>query len=551
MNKKIKVTINKGKNVKVDYKAKVIDVLKSNNEDLEGVLAVRVNNEVKNLESILYKNSEIEYVYFDGGDGYRVYSRTLKFIMYMALKELYKEADVEFVSTINKDQFFKIKNMELTSEIIETIKDKMIEIIKSNMVIEKKVVDVQEAEVLYEESGDKVKLENISNRTRSAVTMYFCNGMYNYFYGLLAPSTGCIKSFDLEIYRNGALLIIPESLEEGMDFVKKPKETRLYDTFIKYNKFNEILNVENVSNLNKMILTGSINKTVQSSEAIHQRQIVELVQSIEKKKSVKMILIAGPSSSGKTTFAQKLGVDLTLIGLNPITISMDNYFVERKDTPLGPDGKYDFERVDSLDIELFNAQMKALLNGDRVELPEFDFIKGTKKYNGNFLKLKDNDILIIEGIHALNPILTKFTDDNKKFKIYIAPIATLNIDGYTKVSSTDIRLLRRMVRDYVTRGHSVEKTFELWKNVIIGEEKYIFPYMENVDAIFNSSLVYEASILKTFAQPLLLQLNSNSIYYSEARRLYEFLNNFLPMETTSVPTDSIIREFIGNGCFYR
>lgn len=551
MDKKIKVVINKEKNVKVDYKSKVIDVLNANNEDLTDVLAVRVNNEVKFLDAVLYKNSTIEYVYFDTSDGYRIYSRTLKFILYMALTSLYKEAYVEFVSTINRDQFFKIKNIELDDEKIENIKMKMLEIINADMKIEKKSVDIEEAEVLYSESNDKVKLENIGNKIRSYVTMYFCNGKYNYFYGLLAPSTGSIKSFDLEKYRDGALLIIPNSLEDGMNFKKLPKETRLYDTFIEYNKFNEILNVENVGNLNNMILDGKINKTIQSSEAIHQRRIVEIVQKIESKKSIKMILIAGPSSSGKTTFAQKLGVDLTLIGLNPVTISMDNYFVERANTPLGPDGKYDFERVESLDIELFNNQMKSLLNGEKVELPEFDFMEGKKNYNGHFLKLRDNDVLIIEGIHALNPILTKFTDDDKKFKIYIAPIATLNIDGYTKISSTDIRLLRRMVRDYVTRGHSVEKTFELWKNVKIGEEKYIFPYMESVDEIFNSSLVYEAGILKTFAQPLLLQLNSDSIYYSEARRLYEFLNNFLPIETTDVPMDSIIREFIGNGCFYR
>ena len=551
MDKKIKVVINNAKNVKVDYKSRVIDILNSNNEDLSSVLAVKVNNEVRGLNTLLYQNSTIGYVYFDNEDGYRIYSRTLKFILYMALTKLYKEAEIEFISTINKDQFFIAKSFKLTEEKIEEIKNKMLEIINKDLAIEKRVVPLEEAKILYEESNDISKLQNLSNKIRSYTSMYFCDGLYNYLYGMLAPSTGKITSFDLIRYKDGAMLVIPDNLDEGMNFKKEIRETRLYDTFIKYNKLNQILEVENVGNLNTATLEGKINKLIQSSEAVHQRNIVEIVQKIEKKKTVKMILIAGPSSSGKTTFAQKLGVDLTLIGLNPVTISMDNYFVERKDTPIGDDGKYDFERVDALDIELFNLHMNSLINGEEVEMPEFNFFEGKKEYKGNILRLKDNDILIIEGIHALNPVLTKFADDDKKFRIYIAPIATLNIDNYTKVSSTDIRLLRRMVRDNVTRGHNPEKTFELWKNVKKGEEKYIFPYMENVDEIFNSSLVYEAGILKTFAQSLLLQVETSSIYYSEARRLYEFLNNFLPIETTSVPMDSIIREFIGNGCFYR
>ena len=361
MDKVLKVVINNSKNVKVDYKTKIIDVLNSNNEDLSNVLAVRVNNEVKSLNSLLYKNSNIKYVYFDNEDGYRIYSRTLKFILYMALTKLHKEVEVEFISTINKDQFFIIKNFDLTQEKVEKIKLKMLEIIDKDIQIERKVVPLEEAEILYRDTNDISKLQNLCNKIKSYSTMYFCDGMYNYFYGMLAPSTGKIKSFDLIKYKDGALLVIPDSLDEGMNFKKQIKETRLYDTFIKYNKLNQILDVQNVGNLNSATLDGRINKLMQSSEAIHQRNIVEIVQKIEKKKTVKMILIAGPSSSGKTTFAQKLGVDLTLIGFNPVTISMDNYFVEREQTPIGEDGKYDFERVESLDVELFNAHMNSLI----------------------------------------------------------------------------------------------------------------------------------------------------------------------------------------------
>lgn len=548
MNEKIKVTFEDARVIEVDYKTKAIDAISMVQSKVDDVLGLKINNEVKDYNYELVKDSNIEFIKIDSPDGYRIYSRTLKMVLYMALTTLYSNTDVEFIATINKDQYFVTENLELTPAKIEEIKAKMHEIIAKDYAITKRNVNIEEATVLYTASNDADKLENIENKLKSYVTMYFCEGMYNYFYGLLAPSTGYIKGFDLIPYRDGALLVIPD---DNGNTKKEVKEERLYETFIKYNKLNSVLGIENIGNLNERILKNKINDVIQVSEAIHQRKLVELALEIENRKNVKMILIAGPSSSGKTTFAQKLGVQLKLTGYNPITISMDNYFVERQDTPLGEDGKYNFECVEALDVPLFNSHMRDLIAGKTVELPEFDFMVGTKKYNGKFLKLQENDILVVEGIHALNPILTEFTPADNKFKIYIAPIATLNLDGYTKISSSDIRLLRRMVRDYTTRGHSVERTFDLWKNVKKGEEEYIFPFVNSSDYIYNSSLIYEPSVMKTFAQPLLLQLNRTSPFYAEARRLYEFLNNFLPMETTNIPIDSIIREFIGNGCFYR
>ncbi|MDD2377078.1 MAG: nucleoside kinase [Clostridia bacterium] len=548
---KITVTFENGKKISVAYKTKIVDAIKMVENNLDNIIAVKVNNEVKAFDYEIVTDSVCEYINFNSEDGYRVYTRTLKMILYMALTKLYSHADVQFISTINKDQYFIIKNIDLTEEKVEKIKNKMIEIIEKNYVIIKKVVPLEEAEVLYTASGDESKLDNIDNRIKSYSTMYFCDGLYNYFYGMLAPSTGYIKSFDLIEYKEGAMLVIPDDLSKGYEFKKEIKDIRIYDTFIAFNKLNDILGISNIGNLNTAVLNGKIQGIIQSSEAIHLRKIVEIVMEIEKRKSTKMILIAGPSSSGKTTFAQKLGVQLSLTGYNPITISMDNYFKERECSPVGSDGKYNFECIEALDIELFNKQINELILGKEVEQPEFDFIEGKKEYKGKKLKLQDNDVLIIEGIHALNPILTKFTDNSHKYKIYIAPIATLNIDDYTKISSTDTRLLRRMVRDYVTRGHSVEKTFELWGNVVKGEKQYIFPFVDEADCIFNSSLIYEPGVIKTFAQPLLLQLQKTSKYYSETRRLYEYLNNFMPIETTNIPVDSIMREFIGNGCFYR
>lgn len=548
MNNKIKVTFDDSRSLEVYYKTKAIDVVKMVEGDTSDILALNINNELRSYDYELVKNSIIKFVKYNSPDGYRVYSGTLKMVLYMALTSLFSNTDVEFIATIKKDQYFMINNIKITDEKVQRIKEKMQEIIDKDFPITKKVVPIEEATVLYTAANNLDILKNIDNKLKSYVTMYFCDGMYNNFSTILAPSTGYIKKFDIRRYKEGLVLMLPD---ENGNIKEEIKSVSLYDAYMEFNKLNNTFGLSTIGDLNRNILQGKTNDIIQVAEAIHDRKLVELVQDIEKRKNIKMVLIAGPSSSGKTTFAQKLGVQLKLTGYNPITISMDNYFKERKDTPLGEDGKYNFETVDALDIELFNSQMKDLIDGKTVELPEFDFVVGTKKYNGKFLKLEKNDVMIIEGIHALNPILTKFTPDENKYKVYIAPITTLNIDGYTKISSSDSRFLRRMVRDYTTRGHSVDRTFELWGNVKKGEEEYIFPFVDDADFIYNSSLNYEPSVMKTFAQPLLLQVDSSSEFYSEARRLYAYLNNFTPLETGNIPINSIIREFIGNGCFNR
>ncbi len=547
MKEKIKLTFEDGREIIVPYKTTAIDAVKMIEDDVEDILAITVNNEVKFQKYELVRDSEIRFVKIDSDDGYRVYSKSLKLVLYMAITELFGYQDVDFQSTINRNQYFIMPEFNLTDDKIEMIKNKMAEIIDADYEIEKRMLSVDEATEYYEKSGDLDKIQNMSTRIKSYTNVYFCNGYYNNFYGVLVPNTGYLDVFDLIPFRNGALLVTKD--KNG----NKPevRDSRLIDAIEEFYKFKKIFDIDNIGELNDKIIKNEMLDIIQVSEAIHQRKIVEIVQDIEKKKDIKLILIAGPSSSGKTTFAQQLGVQLRLTGYNPITISMDNYFKERVDTPLGPDGKYDFERVDALDIELFNEHMEKLIKGEVVELPEFDFINGTKNYNGRYLSLNPMDVLIVEGIHALNPILTEFTPAKNKYKIYIAPITTLNLDGYSKVSSSDTRFLRRLVRDFATRGHSVDRTFELWRNVKKGEEKYIYPYIEDVDTIFNSSIIYEPAVMKTFAQPLLLQLDKSSKYYAEARRLYEYLNNFLPMETSNIPIDSLIREFIGNGCFNR
>jgi len=328
-------------------------------------------------------------------------------------------------------------------------------------------------------------------------------------------------------------------------------DIKLYEKYEEYNEYNDKVGVDKVAKLNDIVISKSMGSVIRASETLHEKQILELVNMIAEKKDIKMLLIAGPSSSGKTTFAQKLGDNLRLISYNPIIISMDNYYKERHENFNKETGEYDFESVTSLDMDLFNIQMKELAEGKEVELPRYDFGKGQKVYEGNKLKLKDNDILIIEGIHALNDEMTKQVDRKYKFKIYMAPITTLNVDSYTKVSSTDTRMLRRIVRDYNTRKVSVEETLEMWDKIRKGEENNIYPFVDSADYIFNSSLVYEMGVIKTFAEPLLLQVKKTSKYFSEARRLYEFLNNFLPIETKEIPVNSLVREFIGDGSFSR
>ncbi len=545
--KRLVINFEDGREISVPYKTTAIEAVKMVEDNVDDILALTVNNEVKFQNFELVRDSKLGFVKIDSEDGYRVYSKSLKMVLYMAITKLYGYQKVDFQATINRNQYFIMPDFDLDAKRVEEIKNKMQEIIDANLPIEKRTMSVDEATEYYEKSNDEDKIQNMANRLKSYTNIYFCDGLYNNFYGVLVPSTGYLKTFDLRVFRDGAILVNPDKTGE----ISKIRDSRLIDAVEEFYKFKQVLKVPNIGALNEKILKDNMIDTIQISEAIHQRKIIEIVQDIEKHRDIKLVLIAGPSSSGKTTFAQKLGVQLRLTGYNPITISMDNYFKERKDTPLGPDGKYDFETVDALDIELFNKQMISLINGETVELPEFDFIVGTKKFNGNFLTLKEKDVLVVEGIHALNPIVTEFTPSKNKYKIYIAPITTLNLDGYTKVSSSDTRFLRRMVRDFATRGHSVERTFELWGNVKKGEEKYIFPYVEDVDVIFNSSIIYEPAVMKTFAQPLLLQLDKSSKYYAEARRLYEYLNNFLPMETANIPIDSLIREFIGNGCFNR
>ena len=385
---------------------------------------------------------------------------------------------------------------------------------------------------------------------KSHVSVYACGETINYFYGVMPLSTGVIKYFDIMNYEKGFIIVYPR--RSNPTVVEKIAETKkLYTTFDDYDRLHKALNVANVSELNAWVKSGKIADLIRISEALHEKKLANIADMIASDREKRIVLIAGPSSSGKTTFAQRLGIQLRVNGIEAVTLSMDNYFVNRDENPRDEDGNYDFECLEAIDVKLFNEQLTALLNGEEVSLPTFDFATGTRQYLGNFARLKENQVLVIEGIHGLNEKLTESIPRSKKFKIYISALTALNIDDYNRISTTDSRLLRRMLRDSKYRSHSATATLKMWPSVRRGEEKYIFPYQEEADVMFNSSLVYEIAVLKTYVEPLLADVGRDEPEFSEAKRLYEFLGYFLPIEKDDIPINSIIREFIGGGCFYR
>ena len=526
----------------------IIKTLDNVPEDLVGII---VGNEVHSVYYKPIEDSYCKFITYRQEEGSKIYARSLKFIMYMAIVRLYgTDVIVDFRNKIGKDHLAKFKNLELTEEVVQNIKNEMDSIIKADYMFTKHKVSYSHAKKIYKSLNDEQKLENLRHRLREEYTLYECDGIYNYFYGTLVPSTGYIKGYDLRIYRDGVLLMLPEA--NDMTKVKEKIEgNKLFGLFDEFAKLSKIIEVQDVSELNKRVIDGTVGEVIRLAEADHDKRLVEISQKICKNPKIKIILVAGPSSSGKTTFAQKLNMHLKISGRRSRIITMDNYFKDRCDTPIGPDGKPDFENLDAMEVDLFESQMNDLIDGKEVDMPTYDFMQGKKVYNNNLLKLEETDILIVEGIHALNPKVSERIDPDCKFKIFVAPVVTLSLDHYTKVSSTDTRLIRRIVRDADSRGHGVEKTLEMWDKVRKGEEKNIFPYVNTANYIYNTSLIYELGVIKNFAQLLLLQVQETSEYYKDARRLYKLLENFKPIETGEIPVDSIIREFIGNGCFYR
>lgn len=548
--------MNQSVNVKINSKIYAIkkgSTLKEISEMVQSeyqypILVAKVNNSLKELNYKVNSNKEIEFYDLTKPFGNRAHINGLVFILLVAIKELYG-ADQDIIVDHSLDRGLYIESsFPINEEIIEQIKHKMQEIINENMEIKKVIVDRMEAIKYFKSVKDESKVQITKYNTNSYVTLYHLGDYYNYFYNKMPISTGLLNSFELNyVQENGFMLRFPTTYIND----KIPDYIHHEDMFKVFNEckaWNKLIHIENASDLNKIVSNGKIDELIRICENNQNNEFLEIANRIVKKGSAKIILMAGPSSSGKTTSSKKLCMALKSLGKNPAVLSMDDYFVEREETPLDQDGNPDFECLEAVDLKLFDEQIEKLLKGQKTIVPTYNFITGKKEYKREII-LKDDDLLVIEGIHGLdNKILTNISSE-KKYKIYVSALTELNIDNHNRVSTTDNRLLRRIVRDSKTRGRKVEDTLADWPSVRKGEEKYIFPYQDEEDYILNTALLYELGVLKTYVEPLLYSVEPDSPYYVEAKRLIDFLRNFLPIPADAIPQDSVLKEFIGGSCF--
>ncbi len=516
--------------------------------NIKDIIAARYNNTIESLDFPINRDGEIEFFNRQDKDGRIIYIRGLLFLMSKAFQEVYPEAQLTVNYQLSNAMYGSVDNIEVTEEMIANVKAKMQEIIAKDLPITKVMMTQEEAEEFYKkEASVRGRLQTDIDKEK--VSLYYCEDYYNYFYGTMPVSTGFAKIFDFVMYRNGFLVKYPSVAEP--DVIQPNVDSlKLVSAMDEYDEINKLMRINTVYRLNKKIREPKGEKElILISEALHEKKIAEIANKIKEHGNVRMVLIAGPSSSGKTTFAGKLGMSLKINGIKPVTISVDNYFVERVDNPKDEHGNYDFECIEALDLDLFNSQLVDLLAGKEVSLPTFNFTTGSKEYRGNTLKLKEDEILIIEGIHCLNDRLTSLIPQENKFKVYISDLTVLNIDYYNRISTTDTRLIRRIVRDYQFRNYSAEHTLKTWYSVNRGEQKNIFPYQEEAHVMFNSSIVYELAVLKKYAMPLLEEIPESSREYSEARRLIALLKYFENMDDSLIPNNSLLREFIGGSIF--
>lgn len=512
------------------------------------IIACKFNNEIKSLNYKIKSGGKLELIDLKDKDGMRIYRRGLVYIISKAFNEVYPGALITINYQLTNAMFCTVDNLEITNEVIKNVKERIQQIVEQDLPIEKRFMTKEEAVKFYEkEKTLKGKLQ-LDLKQKKEVTLYYCENYYNYFYGVLPISTGFAENYEITKYHHGFMVRYPsnETPNEISKFHDTPK---LFATLEEYDELHKILNINTLYKLNQIIKSNKIAEYILLDEALHEKKIGTIADNIAKNKNIKLIAIAGPSSSGKTTFAKRLEIQLRLNGLKPVTISVDNYFVEREDTPLDEDGKYDFESIHAIDTKLLNNDLLKLLNGEEIEAPTFNFHTGHKEYKGNKMKLASDEVLIMEGIHCLNDELTYLIPSEHKYKIYISALTVLNIDYYNRISTTDTRLIRRIVRDYQFRGYNAAHTLEMWPSVNRGEQNNIFKFQEEADVMFNSSLIYELSVLKKYAIPLLKEIDSSSTLYSETKRLLSMLSYFEDIPDELVPTHSLLREFIGGSIF--
>ncbi len=504
------------------------------------------------LRNVLDRSCELEFVTAASVIGYDTYRRSLKFLMLKAFSDIlggFEKSKINIMYTLGKGLYCKLigDNDKISPELLCRVKAHMCELVEENIALVKESVSTDDAIKRFKKQGMEDKVKLFSYRRVSKVNIYSLNGYEDYFYGYMVPSTGYLKYFDLMPYDEGFLLMCPSKQEPDVIPEFKPQE-KLFNVLKTSDMWSKMLNVDNVGDLNESITAGDIGELMLVQEALMEKQIAQIADMILQGDK-RIVLIAGPSSSGKTTFSHRLSVQLRAHGLRPYPLALDNYFLDREFTPKDENGNYDFECIEAMDLDLFNSDMIKLLDGEEVQIPTFNFTVGKKEYKGKKLKLNKGDVLVAEGIHALNPLMTKNLPDNSKFKVYISALTQLNIDEHNRIPTTDGRLIRRIVRDARTRGNDARATISMWPSVRRGEERYIFPFQEQADVMFNSALIYELGVIKQYAEPLLFAVPRDCPEYYEAKRLLKFLDYFLGLDVTNVPTNSILREFVGGGCF--
>lgn len=520
-------------------------------KDYKEKLAVLVNNSIKDLNfNKINDGDHLEFVDIKHSDGIRIYIRTLIFIYIKACKDVLKNSKVTIEHSLNKGLYSEISNYEdLSIKSLNKIKHRMNELINEDIEINKQELTIEEASEIFKKQDMKDKIRLLKYWKKESKVVYEMKGYYDTFYGYMAPTTGYINKFDLKLFYPGIIISFPRK-ESNFELPEYIEQKKLSKIFRETEQWGEIMDVADVGALNEKIEDGTIEEMMRVNEALHEKKIAYIADQISSDEDIKIILIAGPSSSGKTTFAQRLSIQLKVNGKKTFSISLDDYFVDRELTPKDEFGNYDFDTIEALDSELFNEHLLDLISGKEVKIPVFNFKEGRREYSRPATKLTNKHIIIIEGIHGLNDELTKHIPQKNKFRIYISALTQLNIDSHNRISTTDSRLIRRIVRDNRYRGHDALRTLELWDNVRKGEEMYIFPFQENADIMFNSSLVYELAVLKKHAIPLIKQITKDSVLYSERKRLLKFLNYFSPVDDEkSIPHTSILREFIGGSCF--
>ena len=548
----VKVTIN-GETKEYPCKITYGEIVKDYENTAEApIILVMVNGRLRELHKHLKADCTIQFITTRDAIGNQTYKRSACLILLKAIYDVAGQDNTDKVVihySVGYGYFFTMKGgTALTQEFIDRVKERMHEIVDANLPIMKRSVNTDEAIALFHKHHmyDKEKLFNY--RRVSRVNLYSIESFEDYFYGFMANHTGYIKYFDLFLYEGGFVLQLPDMAEPDKIPEFKPRE-KIFHVQKESQEWSDKLEISTVGDLNDKITREGIQDILLIQEAMQEARISEIASQIAKAGNKKIVMIAGPSSSGKTTFSHRLSIQLSAHGMKPHPIAVDNYFVDREKTPRDENGKFDFECLEAIDVEQFNKDMLALLDGKRVELPVFNFKTGLREYRGDFLQLAQDDILVIEGIHGLNDKLSYALPKESKFKIYISALTQLNIDEHNRIPTTDGRLIRRIVRDARTRGSSAKDTIAMWPSVRRGEERNIFPYQEEADAMFNSALIYELACLKVYAEPLLFGIDKNEPEYVEAKRLLKFFDYFVPVPSEAVPYNSILREFIGGSCF--